>query len=93
MTRRLCPVVFPEGHRTLDGSINTFRPGIEMMAARLDLPAAPVCIDGLFEVFSIHERWPGHGQVRVRFGQSKRYDAGTAYGEIAVDVEKRVRAL
>jgi 1-acyl-sn-glycerol-3-phosphate acyltransferase len=39
-------IVFPEGHRSRDGSVGTFKPGIFLLAIDSRLPIVPVTIDG-----------------------------------------------
>ena len=64
-----CPLIYPEGQRTLDGQMNDFQSGAGVMAKWLDLPVVPVHVQGLFELFSIHQAWPRPGRCRVAFGQ------------------------
>src|SRR5262249_50662171 len=48
-------LIFPEGKRTDAGEIDRFRPGIGMIASKLDLPVVPVRIEGLEKV--LHHSW------------------------------------
>jgi len=41
---------FPEGTRTLDGRVGTFRKGLFMLARDLDLAVVPVAVTGMYEV-------------------------------------------
>lgn len=43
-------VVFPEGARTFDGSMGSFKKGAFQLADELQLPVVPVTIDGSFEI-------------------------------------------
>lgn len=43
-------VVFPEGHRTFTGKMNTFKKGAFLLAKDIPLPIVPVTIDGSFDV-------------------------------------------
>src|SRR5262249_29956933 len=58
-------LIFPEGHRTEHGEIDRFRPGIGMIASRLDVPVVPVRIDGLERVLHHTWRMARPGRVRV----------------------------
>src|SRR6185437_4311444 len=42
-----CPLIFPEGARTPDGRLHSFRPGIGVFVASLGLPVVPIRIEGL----------------------------------------------
>lgn len=41
-------VIFPEGSRSYDGKMNTFKRGAFLLAAEFNLPVVPVTIDGAF---------------------------------------------
>ncbi|MGH2569672.1 MAG: lysophospholipid acyltransferase family protein [bacterium] len=43
-------IVFPEGHRTLDGSVGLFRPGVFRMAREFGVAVVPMSIVGAFEL-------------------------------------------
>ena len=69
-----CPLVYPEGKRTPDGTLQPFKSGIGLMATRLRAPVVPVHLRGLFEVYSIHQSWPRRGTVRVTFGKALHFE-------------------
>jgi long-chain acyl-CoA synthetase len=85
-------LIFPEGHHTDTGEIDRFRPGIGMMASRLDELVVPVRLEGVDQV--LHHTWhmarPGH--VRVVFGTPMRL-RGEDYEALAKRVEDAVRGL
>lgn len=67
MTSGYSLFVFPEGTRSLDGSLARFRAGTFMMAIESGLPVVPVAIDGSRFVMRKGELTtrPGHVQVTV----------------------------
>lgn len=85
-------LIFPEGRRSDTGGIDTFRPGIGMIASRLGVPVVPVRIDGLDKV--LHHTWKmaRPGRVKVAFGAPLRL-TGDDYEALARQVENAVRAL
>jgi long-chain acyl-CoA synthetase len=85
-------LIFPEGKRTDKGEINTFRPGIGMIGARLGVPVVPVRLIGLDQV--LHQSWKmaKPGPARVVFG-SPLMLTGDDYPALAKEVEDAVRAL
>jgi long-chain acyl-CoA synthetase len=85
-------LIFPEGHRTSGGEIDTFRPGIGMIASRLGVPVVPVRLEGLDQV--LHPSWKmaKPGRVRVAFGAPLRL-AGDDYEALAKQVEDAVKEL
>jgi long-chain acyl-CoA synthetase len=91
--RGYCPLVFPEGVRTPDGSMLPFRPGIGLMAVRLQVPVVPVLLTGLYEIYSVHDNWPKTGPVRVIFGQPLRFGSKVSIEDATMTIEKAVRDL
>jgi len=85
-------LIFPEGKRSETGAIDTFRPGIGMIASRLGVPVVPVRIDGLQHVLGVGARMARPGRVRVAFGRPMRL-AGHDYQSLAAEVEQAVHAL
>ncbi len=61
-------LIYPEGRRVDDGSIDTFKRGVGVLAIDLDLPVVPIRIEGLDYVFPRGKRIPRRGRVRVAFG-------------------------
>ena len=90
--RGFCPLVFPEGIRSPDGKLKPFRPGIGMMAVRLRVPIVPVYIEGLYDVYSIHESWPKRGPVRVSFGIPLEFTT-SSYEEVAQKIHRAIEDL
>jgi long-chain acyl-CoA synthetase len=88
----LSVLIFPEGHRTHGGEIDRFRPGVGMIASRLDVPVVPVRLEGLEKV--LHHTWhmarPGH--ARVAFGSPIKLN-GEDYEALARQVEEAVKEL
>ena len=53
-------VLFPEGERTIDGEIKTFRKGATILASHLRIPIVPAALDGLYAI------WPRSRPVNWR---------------------------
>jgi long-chain acyl-CoA synthetase len=85
-------LIFPEGVRHNEGEMAPFRPGVGMIAARLDLPVVPVRLEGLDKVLHKTMRWPKRGPARVAFGAPLRL-TGEDYGALAKQVEEAVKGL
>jgi long-chain acyl-CoA synthetase len=85
-------MIFPEGRRSATGAIDSFRPGIGMIASRLRARVVPVRIDGLQNVLRVGWRMARPGHVRVAFGAPMDL-VGDDYQTLAKRVEDAVRAL
>jgi long-chain acyl-CoA synthetase len=85
-------LIFPEGRRSETGDIDHFRPGIGMIASRLNVPVVPVRIEGLDKVLHPSWRMARPGAVRVAFGAPLTL-TGENYEELARRVEEAVRSL
>jgi 1-acyl-sn-glycerol-3-phosphate acyltransferase/acyl carrier protein len=92
MADRISVLIFPEGRRSLTGTIDTFRPGIGMIGSRLGAPVVPVRLDGVNNVLRVGWRMARPGRVRVAFGAPIRL-VGDDYEALAKQVEAAVRAL
>jgi long-chain acyl-CoA synthetase len=68
LRRGMVLVIFPEGGRSLDGSVREFRRGAAILARHLDVPLVPAGISGA------HEVWP-------RGGKFRRHPVSVAFGE------------
>jgi long-chain acyl-CoA synthetase len=93
VNRGYCPVVFPEGLRTMDGKLQPFRPGIAMMAVQLRVPIIPIRLDGLYEIYSPHDSWPRRGPVTVTIGRPLYFDAGITYEDATRQLEDAIRKM
>jgi long-chain acyl-CoA synthetase len=68
-------VLFPEGERSIDGELKTFRKGAAILASELGVPIVPVALDGLYDLWPRGRsfQWalllPWHGRpVTLAFG-------------------------
>ena len=60
---------FPEATRTWDGSIIPLQPGIITIAKRARCPVVPAVIEGAYEIWPRHRRFPGRARLWVEYGR------------------------
>jgi long-chain acyl-CoA synthetase len=60
--------VFPEGERSADGRVRSFRKGVGILVKELKVPVLPAYISGSFEAWPRGQSWPGIHRLRVRIG-------------------------
>lgn len=61
-------LVFPEGQRSVDGTLKPFRPGIGILACELNVPVIPIWIEGTFEAWPVGAWWPRPSPVSLVVG-------------------------
>ena len=86
-------LIFPEGHETRNGEMQSFRSGIGLLASQVNVPIIPIKLEGLFELKKRRQYFVRPGTVSVTFGEPVRFQAAQAPEEITRDLESRVRAL
>ena len=88
-----CPLIYPEGERSVTGEMQSFKTGIGLMAMRLNVHIVPVRISGSYEIQSVHDEWPKPGQATVRFGRPITLEQSRTYDDAARRIEYAVKAL
>ena len=84
-------VIFPEGTRTLDGSLLPFKRGAFLLAARAGVPIVPFTINGSMERNPRNRIELHPGTIRVNFARPIP-TAGMAEGELMERVREAVAA-
>ncbi len=86
-------LVFPEGHRSPDGRLQAFRPGIGLLAQQSRVAVLPVALTGLGELKQKKTGWFRSGKLAVRVGAVLPMDGNTEAGQLTRQLEEAVRAL
>lgn len=60
-------IIYPEGTRSVDGRIGSFKRGAALFALELGVPIVPACIEGAADVLPKGAHWPSAAPVRVHF--------------------------
>lgn len=96
----LTVVIFPEGTRTLQGSIEPFSPGVALLAKSLDLPVVPAYIHGTFAIWPPSRCFPRlSGKTVITFGAPLDLSSFAAdkkheqYRLFTESIEQEVRTL
>jgi long-chain acyl-CoA synthetase len=93
-------ILFPEGERSIDGSVKRFKKGAPILSRHLGVPIVPVAIKGA------HEVWPRGGafnwrgmlpwrrsRVRLTFGEPMQFGDGETYAAAAARLRAAVEAM
>ncbi|UCG16848.1 MAG: 1-acyl-sn-glycerol-3-phosphate acyltransferase [Phycisphaerales bacterium] len=86
---------FPEGTRTADGRVRPCRPGVVVLARKAKVPLVPVAIEGAFEAWPRHRRFPGRANILVEYGRplSPRELAAAGRDESAKRLTAEIRTI
>jgi long-chain acyl-CoA synthetase len=68
MDRGYNVIIFPEGRRSDDGSLQPFKAGAGLLWKELGAPALPVYLEGLGEIKTQRARWFRTGRIRISVG-------------------------
>ena len=90
-------MLFPEGERSIDGTVKKFKKGAPILARHLGVPIVPVALKGLYELWPRNRaiNWnvlrprSGH-RITVAFGPPMTFGEDESYGEAALRLRERV---
>ena len=90
-------VLFPEGERSIDGTVKKFKKGAPILAQHLGVPIVPVAIEGVYELWprgrginwSVVWPWSGH-RVKIVIGKPMSFAEGADYNDTASQLRERV---
>ena len=93
MDRGYSVLVFPEGHRSEDGRMRAFRPGIGLLAKQSQVPVLPVALKGTEELKQKKSRWFRSGILRIHLGRVVPLRGKIDPGEVTKELENAIRSL
>ncbi len=86
-------LIFPEGTRSPDGSLQAFKWGVGWLAATSRARVVPVYIEGTHLLMPKGANWPKAGRVKITFGEPLSFKSGSEAQQIAAEIERQVRVL
>lgn len=86
-------VIFPEGTRSKDGEIGSFRQGFAALALRSKAAIVPATVEGAFDSWPRHRSFPRPRTIHVHYGPALFPDqmVGRSEAELVHEIESRVR--
>ncbi len=85
-------MIFPEGGRSVDGTLGPFHPGAFRLAASLGVPVLPVTIAGGHESWPPGRRLPRPGRIAITYHPVLVIDGAAEPRAAARDLADRTRA-
>ena len=100
LSRGKALILFPEGERSIDGTVKTFKKGAPILARHLGVPIVPVAITGVYELWprnrafnwSVVWPWSRH-RFTIAFGEPMRFGDGESAGDAAQRLQGVVSAM
>jgi 1-acyl-sn-glycerol-3-phosphate acyltransferase len=68
-TRKISLLIFPEGGRSADGVLQSFKDGAAYIAIKAGVPVVPLAISGTHEILAMHSATFHRGHVTLRIGE------------------------
>ena len=93
----LCLIMFPEGTRSRNGEIVSFRHGIGVLVASTRVPVVPCRIQGAYEAWPPQSNRPRNGNIEIIIGEPMCFEHipsnRRGWSQISSQLEERVRGL
>jgi len=93
-------VLFPEGERSIDGTVKKFKKGAPILAQHMRAPIVPVAIKGVYELWPrgrtfnwrLLRPWSRH-KVSIVIGQPMMFEETAGYSQSALALRDRVESI
>ena len=93
-------VLFPEGERSIDGTVKKFKKGAPILAQHMHVPIVPVAITGVFDLWPrgrsfncrLLRLWSRH-RVRIAIGEPMSFAEDADYNQTASALRERVEQM
>jgi long-chain acyl-CoA synthetase len=91
-------VLYPEGERTNTGNPTVFRKGAAILAIHTQAPIVPVAIEGFYEAWPRHKKFPKFANLQLVFGTPIKPPpvsaaSEAAYEQLTSELKSRVVAM
>jgi 1-acyl-sn-glycerol-3-phosphate acyltransferase len=86
-------LLFPEGTRSRNGEMASFKPGVSLLAKFTGRPVVPIHVDGGEAILPYRVFMPQQAIANVRYGEPLWYTADDTPMSFAARLESRVREL
>lgn len=86
-------VIFPEGVRTSNGKVGSFKKTFAILSAELNVPIVPVRITGAYEALSRTSHFVKPHKIVIEFLPVVKPDTNLSYDELAEKVKNRIAGV
>ena len=98
----MCLLIYPEGTRSIDGKLQSFKAGLGVLALRTGVPIIPSYIEGTYQAWAKGEKKLSKSKIRVIFGEPifcqperdlSNRNKYQKYQEIVADTRSKIKSL
>jgi long-chain acyl-CoA synthetase len=86
-------LIFPEGTRSLNGEMQSFKPGVGLLAVETGVPVVPMYLRGVHAILPKGAGVPRRGRVEVIVGAPLRFSPGMSHTQATRQLEHEIRRL
>jgi long-chain acyl-CoA synthetase len=91
-------ILYPEGERSIDGTVRTFKKGAAILSIHLQVPIVPVAIDGFFDAWPRGKSFQKFAPLKMTFGDvipppNKPQISEADYENLTAELKARVVAM
>lgn len=86
-------IIFPEGTRSITGTIQEFKPGIGLIASQLETVILPARIFGAYDLLPKGKSFPKKGKIKVIFGEPLIFGPEENIHSITKKIENAVKNI
>jgi 1-acyl-sn-glycerol-3-phosphate acyltransferase len=90
-------VLFPEGTRSHDGEMGSFKAGLGMLVAQTDVPVVPCWVSGGHRSLAKGRRWPRPCRITLHCGKQMRFGSvdniRSGWDQVAKQARAAVQAI
>jgi long-chain acyl-CoA synthetase len=91
-------VLYPEGERSIDGTLKTFKKGAAILAVHHNVPIVPVAIEGFHDAWPRGKGFHGFHRLQIALGDpiyppTNAATPEAAHEQMTTELKNRVLAL
>jgi long-chain acyl-CoA synthetase len=88
-------ILYPEGERSIDGTVKIFKKGAAILSIHLQVPIVPVAIDGFYQAWPRSKSFQGFTPLKMMFGNPilpppESEASEEAYEKLTAELKARV---
>ena len=88
-------ILYPEGERSIDGTVRTFKKGAAILSTNLQIPIVPVAIEGFYDAWPRTKSFQKFAALKMAFGDpiyppSNAQPSETDYEKLTAELKSKI---